>query len=84
MDLLDLPSFHCLHMVYSPNTLKGNIKGILLGTTIGLIKGDTRSLDYSSYGLAKASHVEEPIGNLPGMTDLLAFLDLFCYVMLRV
>ena len=32
-------------MCYSPNSLKG----IIWGTTIGLIKGDTRSLDYSSY-----------------------------------
>ena len=26
-----------------------NLKGVIYGTTIGVIKGDTRSLDYSSY-----------------------------------
>ena len=35
-------------MSCSLNSLKGVIWGIILGTTIGLIKGDTRSLDYSS------------------------------------
>ena len=37
-------------MSYSLNSLKGVIWGIILGTTIGVIKGDTRSLDYSSNG----------------------------------
>ena len=37
------------HMSYSPNSLKGVIWGIIYGTTIGVIKGDTRSLDCSSY-----------------------------------
>ena len=32
------------HVNYSLNSLKG----IIYGTTIGLIKGDTRSLDYSA------------------------------------
>ena len=36
-------------MSYSLNSLKGVIKGTIQGTTIGAIKGDTRSLDYSSY-----------------------------------
>ena len=36
-------------MSYSLNSLKGAIWGVILGTTIGLIEGDTRSLDYSSY-----------------------------------
>ena len=27
-----------------------SLKGILLGSSIGVIKGDTRSVDYSSYG----------------------------------
>ena len=36
-------------MSYSLNPLKGVIWGIILGTTIGVIKGDTRSLDSSSY-----------------------------------
>ena len=39
-------------MNHSLNSLKGVEKGIIYGTTLGLIKGDTRSLDYSSY----ASH----------------------------
>ena len=34
-------------MSYSLNSLKGGYIGN--GTTIGVIKGDTRSLDYSSY-----------------------------------
>ena len=37
-------------MSYSLNSLKGVTQGIISGTTIGLIRGDTRSLDYSSYG----------------------------------
>ena len=37
-------------MSYSLNSLKGVIWGIIWRTTIGVIKGDTRSLDYSSYG----------------------------------
>ena len=32
-------------MSYSLNSLKGDIQG----TTIGVIKGNTRSLDYGSY-----------------------------------
>ena len=35
-------------MSYSLNSLKGVIYGIIYGTTIVVIKGDTRSLDYSS------------------------------------
>ena len=38
-----------VYMSYSPNSLKGNIHGIIQGTTIGLSNGDARSLDYSSY-----------------------------------
>ena len=37
-------------MSYSLNSMKGVIWGIRQGTTIWVIKGDTRSLDYSSYG----------------------------------
>ena len=37
------------YMSYSLNSLKGVVWGIIWGTTIGDIKGDTRSLDYSSY-----------------------------------
>ena len=36
------------YMSYSLNSLKGGYIGDQ-GTTIGVIKGDTRSLDYSSY-----------------------------------
>ena len=36
-------------MSYSLNSLQGVIQGIIWGTTIGVTKGDTRSLDYSSY-----------------------------------
>ena len=38
-------------MSYSRTSLKGVIWEIILRTLIGLIKGDIRSLDYSSYGL---------------------------------
>ena len=37
-----------IHMSYSLNSLKGGYIGDCIGTTIGVIKGDTRSLDYSS------------------------------------
>ena len=36
-------------MSYSLNSLKGVREGIIQGSSIGDIKGDTRSLDYSSY-----------------------------------
>ena len=36
-------------MSYSLNSLKGGYIGDYIGTTIGVIKGDTRSLDYGSY-----------------------------------
>ena len=39
------------HTSYSLNSLKGGYIGDYIGTTIRDIKGDTRSLDYSSYGL---------------------------------
>ena len=37
-------------MSHSLNSLKGGYMGIIYGTTIGVIKGDTRSLDNGSYG----------------------------------
>ena len=37
-------------MSYTLNSLRGVIWGFIWGTTIGLSKGDTRSLDYGSYG----------------------------------
>ena len=36
-------------MSYNQNSFKGVIWGIIYGTTTGDIKGDTTSLDYSSY-----------------------------------
>ena len=42
------------HMSYSLNSLKGVTYGIIYGTIIGVTKGDTRSLDYSSYDLGPA------------------------------
>ena len=36
-------------MSHSLNSFKGGNIGGYIGTTIGVIKGDTRSLDYSSY-----------------------------------
>ena len=44
----------CTHMSYSLNSLKGDIWGILWGTTIGAIRGDTRSLDNGSYHSSEA------------------------------
>ena len=38
-------------MSHSLNSLNGGYVGEYIGTTIGVIKGDTRSLDYSSYGV---------------------------------
>ena len=38
---------HCL------NSLKGDYIGDYIGNTIGVIKEDTRSLDYSSYTSGK-------------------------------
>ena len=37
-------------MTYSLNSIKGGYIGDYIGTTIRLIKGDTRSLDNGSYG----------------------------------
>ena len=37
-------------MGHSPNSLKGVISGIRYGSIIGFIKGDTKRLDYGSYG----------------------------------
>ena len=36
------------HMSYTLNSFNGVMKGIIYGTTVGVIEGDTRSLDYSS------------------------------------
>ena len=37
-------------MSYSLNSLQGGYIGDYVGTTIGVITGDTWSLDYSSHG----------------------------------
>ena len=37
------------YMSYSLNSLKGRYIGDYIGTTMGVMKGDTMSLDYSSY-----------------------------------
>ena len=34
------------------NSLKGVLSGIIEGSPIGFIKGDTRNFDYSSFGCA--------------------------------
>ena len=39
------------HMSHNLSSLKGVIWGITWGTTIGVIKGDTRSLDNGSHSL---------------------------------
>ena len=41
---LELPNFSC-YMSHSLSSLKG----VIWATTVGLIKGDTRNSDYSSY-----------------------------------
>ena len=43
-------------MCYNLNSLKGLYRGLYGGLTIGVIKGHTRSLEYSSHGNQGASH----------------------------
>ena len=50
-------------MSYSLNSLKGVRKGIILGSNIEVIKGDTRSLDYSSYGVCQTDPFVSPLLN---------------------
>ena len=38
-------------MSYSLNSLRGTIEEVILGISIGVIKGDARSLDNGSHGL---------------------------------
>ena len=61
-------------MSYSLNSLKGVIWGIIWGTTRGVIKGDTRSLDYSSCVFFQDFTWEE-FGELP----LVAFVGFSAY-----
>ena len=44
----------------SLNSLKGVIKGIICGNIVELFKGDTRSLDYSSYGGYPPGRYQQP------------------------
>ena len=60
-------------MRHSLNSLKGVIWGIILGTTIGDIKGDTGSLDSSSY----ASIPKLGIAFWGPMTRITAYWDLY-------
>ena len=62
-----------IYMSYGLNFLKGAIWGILLGTVIGSVKGDTRSLDYSSHR-AQMSTSGAMDGRLPGF-------PYFCWVL---
>ena len=48
-------------MNHSLNSLKGVIWGTIYGTTIGLIKGDTRSLDNGSYEVVHPQSICIPI-----------------------
>ena len=58
------------HVSYIPNSFKGEYIGNY-GTTIGVIKGDTRSLDSGSCGLAAEAQASP---NCVGLrVDLLAF-----------
>ena len=54
------------HLSHSLKSLKGVLQGIIQGNTIGVIKGDTRSLDNGSFGeimrLWYRNHVRE-VGN---------------------
>ena len=57
------------HMYYSLNSFKGVIEGDYYSTTLGLLRGGTRSLDYSSVaqdtsdlGLLKTEQVPTRVG----------------------
>ena len=49
------------HMSHSLNSLKGGYIRDYIGTTIGVIKGDTRSLDYSSHRTAKDGKISRSV-----------------------
>ena len=57
-------------MSCSRNSLKGGYRGILLRTTIGVIKGDTRSLDYGSHGMMSQYNIILIVG-APKMVPLI-------------
>ena len=42
--------FSPCHLGHTLNSLRGLYRGLYRGTTIGVIKGDTRSLDNGSFG----------------------------------
>ena len=48
------------HISYSLNSFKGVIWGIIQGTTIGFINGDTRSLDNGSHRRTGISQLGQP------------------------
>ena len=47
------PGLQCMHMSYSLNSFKGGYIGDYIGTTLGVIKGDTKSLDNDSYAIPR-------------------------------
>ena len=47
-------------MSYSLNSLNGVLRGIIYGSTVGVIKGDTKTSDYGSYEGRKRS-LEAPL-----------------------
>ena len=54
-----------VHVSYHLNSSKGVIYGIMYGNILGLVEGDTRSLDYSScYELRRGCCVELPLHTL--------------------
>ena len=57
---------HKGYLSHSLNSLKGEYIGDYIGTTIGVIKGDTRSLDYGSFGYwSKFPIIRGPIFGFP-------------------
>ena len=50
------PEFQCTYMELQSKLLKGGLyRGLYRGTTIGIIKGHTRSLDSGSHGATAAN-----------------------------
>ena len=52
-------------MGHNRNSLQGGYIGVIQGITIGVIKGDTRSLDYGSY------YVPPKFGDIPSLLTIL-------------
>ena len=71
-------------MSYSPNSLRVVILGIIQGIAIGVIKGDIRGLDYSSYGgCSKGPSKEETMGNTLHQKEILAKQGTYVIASLR-